>query len=92
MIKVREIEWMMEGIANETAKMVDLWDSLMDKGIHCEDHAALCAWKPALKHILDSMGKQCDEMEEALKELDEDAYQDWLLSPPEQCSGAAKIG
>jgi hypothetical protein len=35
------------------------------------------------------MGKQCDEMEDALKELDEDAYQDWLLSTPDQCSGAA---
>ena len=89
MIKIRENEWLMEGIANETAKMVDLWDSLMDKGIHCEDHAVLCAWKSVLKHILDSMGKQCDDMEEALKELDEDAYQDWLLSTPDQCSGAA---
>jgi hypothetical protein len=82
MIKVKENYWLLDGIANETTKMVDLWDSLMDKGIH-EDFAAVCAWKSSFKEILQSLSKQCDEMEKALKELDEDAYQDWLLSLPD---------
>jgi hypothetical protein len=82
MIKVKENNWLLEGIANETAKMVDLWDSLTEKGIH-EDFAAVSAWKSCFKDILQGLSKQCDEMEEALKELDEDAYQDWLLSLPD---------
>jgi hypothetical protein len=83
MIKLRENYWLLEGIANETAKMVDLWESLTDKGIHGEDFAAVCRWNPSFKDILQSLSKQCDEMEEALKELDDDAYQDWLLSFPD---------
>jgi hypothetical protein len=82
MIKVKENYWLLEGIANETTKMVDLWDSLTDKGIHVEDIAAVSRWNSSFKDILQSLSKQCDEMEEALKELDEDAYQDWLLSLP----------
>jgi hypothetical protein len=60
----------------------------MDKGVHVENHAAVCGWKSSFRDILEILSKQCDEMEDALKELDEDAYQEWLWSLP----GAASIG
>ena len=72
--------------------MVDLWESLTDERIYVEDFAAVCRWNSSFKDILQSLSKQCDEMEEALNELNDDAYQDWLLSFPAESPAEAPKG